>query len=102
MKEPQYDYKQLHVEEDFGRTYYTVKGYKSNGYPKHSVCVGMTRINFIDSYESEAEAIEAHPDLVSGGEVNYGSAWMDKDLKDCSHIQEDPFQGGSWDRFEDF
>ena len=85
-----YDYKQLHIDEDFGATGYVVKGYKSNGYPKNSVCAGMTRIDFIDSYESEAEAIEAHPDLVFDGEVNYGSAWMDQDLKSVSHIPDEP------------
>ena len=83
-----YDYLQLHQDEygpELDR--YTVKSYKADGYPSYSVCAGMTKISFLDSFNSEAEAIEAYPDLVgSDGEVSYGSAFMDAPLKDVSHI----------------
>ena len=83
-------YKQLHHDEQLGQYPYSVKKYTPDGYPASSVCHGMTKIEFLDSYESEAEAIEAHPDLVFDGEVNYGSAWMDQDLKSVSHIPDEP------------
>lgn len=88
-----YDYKQLHYDAemaDMGREAYTVKGYVRDGYPASSVCHGMTRIDFIESYETEAEAVKAHPELVApDGEVCWGSAMMDRDLKDVSHIRDD-------------
>ena len=87
-----YDYLQLHQDEygpELDR--YTVKSYKADGYPSYSVCAGMTKISFLDSFNSEAEAIEAYPDLVgSDGEVSYGSAFMDAPLKDVSHIPDEP------------
>jgi hypothetical protein len=50
----------------------------------------MTRIDFIDSYQSEQEAVNAHPQLVTDGEVSWGCAFLDKDLKDVSHIPDEP------------
>ena len=51
----------------------------------------MTKISFLDSFDSEAEAVEAFPDLVgSDVEVSYGSAFMDAPLKDVSHIPDEP------------
>ena len=82
-------YKQLHQDDQLGQFPYSVKQYTPDGYPVSSVCHGMTKIEFLDAYESEAKAIEAHPDLVFNGEVSYGSAWMDKDLKDVSHIPDE-------------
>ena len=93
-----YNYKKLHLNEELGREPYVVKGYKVNGYGRRSACKGMTRIDFLQSYESEEEAVKAHPDLVVDGETNWGCAADDAQLKDVSHIQEDPFDGGSWDR----
>ena len=81
-----YDYLQLH-QDNYG---FNVKAYKADGYPSSSVCAGMTKISFLDSFDSEAEAIEAFPDLVgSDGEVSYGSAFMDAPLKDVSHIPDE-------------
>ena len=88
-----YDYKQLHSNQDGGQYQFTVKGYKNDGYPSTSVCAGMTRIDFIDSYETEQEAIDANPELVTDGEVSWGCAFLDKDLKDVSHI---PDESDSW------
>ena len=83
-----YDYMQLHKSSD-SEFSYTVKGYKNEGYPSTSVCAGMTRIDFIDSYQSEQEAVNAHPELVTGGEVSWGCAFLDQDLKDVSHIPDE-------------
>ena len=58
------NYKQLHYNEELGQHPWVVKGYKHNGYPESSVLYGQTRINFLDSYESERDAIEAHPELL--------------------------------------
>ena len=88
-----YDYKQLHSNQDGGQYPFTVKGYKNDGYPSTSVCAGMTRIDFIDSYRTEQEAIDANPELVTDGEVSWGCAFLDKDLKDVSHI---PDESDSW------
>jgi hypothetical protein len=88
-----YDYKQLHLSQDDSEFSFTVKGYKNDGYPSTSVCAGMTRIDFIDSYRTEAEAVEANPELVTDGEVSWGCTFLDKDLKDVSHIPDEP---GSW------
>ncbi len=86
-KKMDYDYLQLH-QDNYG---FNVKAYKADGYPSSSVCAGMTKISFLDSFNSEAEAIEAFPDLVgSDGEVSYGSAFMDAPLKDVSHIADTP------------
>jgi len=87
-----YDYLQLHQNGQIGESdRYTVKAYKADGYPSYSVCAGMTKISFLDSFNSEAEAIKAYPDLVgSDGEVSYGSAFMDAPLKDVSHIPDEP------------
>ena len=81
-----YDYKQLHYNEELGREAYSVKGYKHDGFPKSSVCHGMTRIDFLESYASEEDAIKGRPELVVDGEASWGCAFMDKDLKDVSHI----------------
>ena len=35
-------------------------------YPRHSVLAGQTRKKFVTSYETEAEAIAAHPDADRG------------------------------------
>jgi len=83
-----YDYKQIHYNPDLGREPYAVKGYKDDGYPSTSVCAGMTRVDFLDSYASEAEAIAAHPELAQDGEVSRGHALLDADLKDVSHISD--------------
>ena len=85
-----YDYKQLHSDQDGGQYPFTVKGYKNDGYPSTSVCAGMTRIDFIDSYETEQEAIDANPELVTDGEVSWGCKFLDQDLKDVSHIPDEP------------
>ena len=84
-----YDYKQLHRYQDEGQYPFIVKGYKNDGYPSTSVCAGMTRIDFLESYETEQEAIDAHPELVTEGEVSWGCAFLDKDLKDVSHIPDE-------------
>ena len=89
-----YDYKQLHYDgemAEMGYAAYTVKGYKKDGYPKSSVCYGMTKIDFIDTYESVDDAVVAHPELVcSDGEVSWGSSYEDSLLKDVSHIPDEP------------
>ena len=66
-----YDYKQLHYNEELAQYPWVVKGYKSDGYPSSSVCAGMTRIQFLDSYESERDAVEAHPELLNNDEINW-------------------------------
>ena len=85
MNITEYDYKQLHFDRDMaemGREAWIVKGYKNDGYPTSSVCNGMVRIDFIESYEAENEAIEEHPELIlPDGEVSYGNAFMDRELK---------------------
>lgn len=87
-----YDYKQLHfdsVMEEIGRPPYIVKGYKKDGYPETSVCHGMTRIEFLDSYETEKDAVNEHPELVtSDGDVSWGCAYMDRELKNVQHIND--------------
>jgi len=84
-------YKQLHYNEELGSEPYSVKLYEPDGYPESSVCYGMTKISFLDSYSSEGAAVSAHPELLaSDGEIFYGSAFMDKDLKDVSHIPDEP------------
>ena len=84
-------YKQLHYNEELGSEPYSVKLYEPAGYPESSVCYGMTKISFLDCYCSEGEAVAAHPELLaSEGEIFYGSAFMDKDLKDVSHIPDEP------------
>ena len=87
-----YDYKQLHFDrtmEEIGRPAYTVKGYKKNGYPETSVCHGMTRIDCLDSYANEKNAVKEHPELVtSDGEVSWGCAYMDRELKNVQHINQ--------------
>ena len=86
-----YDYKQLHFNEELGREPWVVKGYKHDGYPSTSVCAGMTRIDFLESYESEKDAIDAHPELHLNNETSYGSAFLDEPLKDVSHISRTPY-----------
>ena len=85
-----YDYKQLHFNEELGREPWVVKGYKNDGYPSSSVCAGMTKIDFLESYESEERAIDAHPELHLNNETSYGSAFLDEPLKDVSHISNEP------------
>jgi len=85
-----YDYKQLHYNEELAQYPWVVKGYKSDGYPSSSVCAGMTRIQFLDSYESERDAVEAHPELLNNDEISYGSAFLDEDLKCVDHIPDEP------------
>ncbi len=86
-----YDYKQLHYNDELGREPWVVKGYKSDGYPESSVLAGQTRIQFLDSYASEGEAVSAHPELLgSDGEIFYGSAFMDQGLKSVDHIPDEP------------
>jgi len=87
----QYDYKQLHYNDELAQEPWVVKGYKSDGYPEHSVLAGQTLIQFLDSYATEAEAVSAHPELLaSDGEIFYGSAFMDQDLKSVDHIPDEP------------
>lgn len=81
-----YDYKQLHFNAELGQEPWVVKGYKHDGYPSNSVCVGMTKIDFLESYESEERAIDAHPELGTENDISYGSDFLDEPLKDVSHI----------------
>ena len=83
-----YDYKQLHFNQELGQEPWVVKGYKHDGYPSSSVCAGMTKIDFLESYESEERAIDAHPELHLNNETSYGSAFLDEPLKDVSHISD--------------
>ena len=84
----EFDYKQLHFNEELYQAPYVVKGYKNDGYPKGSVCEGMTLVQFIDSYKTKEEAIEAHPELYdSEGLEQWGHQHFDDILKDCSHIR---------------
>jgi len=85
-----YDYKQLHYNEELAQYPWVVKGYKDDGYPKSSVLYGQTRINFLDSYESERDAVEAHPELLNNDEISYGSAFLDQDLKCVDHLPDEP------------
>ena len=95
-------YKQLHYNEELLPEPYSVKLYEPDGYPETSVCHGMMKISFLDSYRTEEDATKAHPELVrADGKTEWGCAFMDAPLKDVSHIQEDRFDGGSWDRHED-
>jgi len=85
------NYKQLHYNEELGSEPYSVKLYEPDGYPESSVCHGMTKISFLDSYATEAQACKAHPELVGDdGETEWGSAFMDKELKDVSHLPNEP------------
>ena len=81
-----YDYKQLHFNAELGQEPWVVKGYKHDGYPSNSVCAGMTKIDFLESYESENDAIDAHPELGTENDISYGSDFLDEPLKDVSHI----------------
>ena len=84
-----FDYKQIHYQEELVPEPYAVKGYKHDGYPKGSVCEGMTLIRFINSYRTEEDAVKAHPDLKDDfGYISWGSRIHDEDLKDCSHIKD--------------
>ncbi len=88
MENENYDYKQIHAETDGS---FLVKGYKSDGYSASSVCAGMTRIDFLDCYDSVEDAAKAHPEILDkDGEPCWGSAFMDRDLKDVSHIPDEP------------
>jgi hypothetical protein len=46
----------------------------------------MTKIDFLESYESEERAIDAHPELGTENDISYGSDFLDEPLKDVSHI----------------
>lgn len=81
-----YDYKQLHFNAELGQVPWVVKGYKHDGYPSNSVCAGMTKIDFLESYETENDAIDAHPELGTENDISYGSDFLDEPLKDVSHI----------------
>ena len=84
-------YKQLHYNEELGSEPYSVKLYEPDGYPESSVCYGMTKISFLDSYCTEQDAVEAHPQLVgSDGETSWGSTFMDKTLKMFRIFQMNP------------
>ena len=84
------EYKQLHYNEELLPEPYSVKLYDPDGYPKSSVCYGMTKISFLDSYRTEEDAVKAHPELVGAdGETEWGCAFMDATLKDVSHIKEE-------------
>jgi hypothetical protein len=50
----------------------------------------MTRIDFLESYESEKDAVDAHPELGTEDDISYGSAFLDEPLKDVSHISNEP------------
>jgi len=68
-----FDYYKLHVE---ASDRFVVKGYGS--YPKHSVNFGMTRICFLDSFTTEAEALEKYPMLLDNGKDSmYSNKFMD-------------------------
>ena len=87
MNIPNYDYLQLHRDE-YG---FTVKGYLNDGYPKHSVCAGMTRIDYLDTFDTEEDALSAFPSLKGeDGEISYGHKLFDDELKDVSHIPDTP------------
>ena len=88
-----YDYKQLHFNQELGQEPWVVKGYKHDGYSSNSVCAGMTKIDFLESYESEERAIDAHPELGTENDVSYGSDFLDEPLKDVSHISDTPLSG---------
>ena len=60
-----YDYYKLYNESSEEYPKFVVKGFKP--YPRSSVNYGMTMICFLNSFESEAEAREAYPDLPSDG-----------------------------------
>ena len=85
-----YDYKQLHFNQELGQEPWVVKGYKNDGYSSNSVCAGMTKIDFLESYETEQDAVDAHPELGSDDDISYGSAFLDEPLKDVSHISNEP------------
>ena len=56
---------------------FTVKGYGEH--PRHSVNYGMTRIVFLDAFDTEAEARKAYPQLAGDGS-EWGSKFLDADL----------------------
>ena len=86
-----FDYKQLHYNEELGSEPWVVKGYKNDGYPKSSVLYGQTAVHFIESYESERDAIEDHPELIDQDqEISYGCAFMDQSLKSVDHLPDEP------------
>jgi hypothetical protein len=53
----------------------------------------MTKIDFLESYETENDAIDAHPELHLNNETSYGSDFLDEPLKDVSHISDTPLSG---------
>ena len=72
MNIPNYDYLQLHRDE-YG---FTVKGYLNDGYPKHSVCYGMTRIDFLDAFDREL----VHPDNLLVSDYVKGGIYLYNNL----------------------
>jgi hypothetical protein len=81
-----YDYLQLH-HDLFGLV---VKGYKYDGYPSHSVLAGQTRIDYLDTFDTEEEALKAYPELAPKGETQWGSQWVDAQIKDASFLPDEP------------
>lgn len=83
-----YDYIKLFTDEaGFG---FDVKGYKEDGYPSYSVLAGRTRIDFIDAFDTVEEAIEAFPALKVDGVIQWGDRWTDAQIKDVSHLPDEP------------
>ena len=87
-----YDWKNLrHNADELPQEPWIVKGYQSDGYPSNSVCVGMTKVSFLGSYSTEEKALAAHPDLVAkDGSIIGGSEAIDDQIKDCSHLPDEP------------
>lgn len=71
----EHEYYKLH-KENKGDSF-TVKGYGEH--EKHSVCYGLTRIVFLGSFDTEAEAREAFPQLPNDGS-EWGNKFFDREL----------------------
>jgi hypothetical protein len=82
----EYDYYKLYVE-DGNSCRYVVKGFGS--YPKSSVNYGMTRIVYLDCFDTEEEARAAYPDL------SYGNKFLDtQDMPSTAPSWFDPTAAG--------
>jgi len=95
MKNSKYDYLKMHAVDGM----IDVKSYTHNGYPKSSVCVGMTLIKFVGTFETETDAMVAFPELT---EDCYSSKFMDADLTRMPSMPPadfDPYYAG--ERWED-
>jgi hypothetical protein len=95
MNDPkEFDYFNIHNVS--GR--FTVKGYGQH--PKHSVCFGQTRIVFLDSFDTEAAARKAYPQLATDGS-EWGNKFFDRELTRMPTnppADFDPYYAGeSWD-----